>query len=214
MDTLTELQHRARLLLFIRSLVIVLGCTSGAARANLISNGSFEEAASGRSGWSWHRAADVPGWHGDNIEIWERFGGIGAYHGDRHAELNAHPGDGTSFTIYQDIPTTIGTEYSLSFAYGARRSDREAFLVEFADQSLLIDDHVVNQWSVFEDRFIARSASTRLAFTTVTPSAGTMGNFLDAISLENVSAEVRSPTGVSLLCAGLVGLFIARRCRR
>ncbi len=172
------------------SLVVSLLSVSSLAQENenLIINGDFEDTVvnNGNGGWQWYRSRDVSGWQGDNIEIWDNFGNIGAYEGAKHAELNAHPSDGTSFSIYQTFNTTVGQSYNLFFAYGARSNNRESFKVEVAGQKFKMDDHEVNQWSTFSETFVAQSDQTTLRFTSVNPKSATVGNFLDAIRVTAV----------------------------
>ena len=187
---------------------------SATANASLIINGGFEdtEVNGGNGGWQWYYSSDVDGWNGSNLEIWRDFGRIGPYEGEQHAELNAHPSDGGVFSIYQTFATTEGQSYDLFFAYGARRNNNESFLVELdgADSLLyrLMDDHTVNNWSTYSTRFIADSDFTTLRFTSVTPASGTVGNFLDAVSV----TEVPAPGSLALLGLALAGLgFRGRR---
>ncbi len=168
----------------------------GSANANLIVNGGFEDATV-TNGWRYYDSSVVTGWNGDNLEIWDNFGRIGAFEGEKHAELNAHPYDGTAFTIFQSFDTVIGQSYDVSFAYGARKSNKETFKVEFAGNTVVLSDHTVNNWSVFEQSFKATQTSTTLSFTSIVPGARTVGNFLDAISVET-SVDVPEPSMVAL----------------
>ena len=151
--------------------------------ANLIQNGGFEDTAVSSNSWAWFYASDVLGWSGSNIEIWDSFQGFSAFEGTQHAELNAHPSNGQAFSIYQSFNTQVGASYDLSFAYSARSSINEAFLLNLyaADNSSLVstllDDHEVRKWSLFNTSFVAIDLTTTLRFTSVTPNSGTVGNF-------------------------------------
>ncbi|MEM7613358.1 MAG: DUF642 domain-containing protein [Pseudomonadota bacterium] len=187
---------------------------STAANASLIVNGGFEDndVNGGAGGWQWYSASDVNGWDGSNIEIWQDFGSIGAYEGEQHAELNAHPNGGDVFSIFQTFSTVEGASYELFFAYGARRSDNEAFQVELLGASTLldqlIDDHTVNNvWETFSFTFTADSSETTLRFTAITPDTGTVGNFLDGISVVAVPA----PGTLLLLGGALIGFGLRRK---
>jgi hypothetical protein len=187
--------------------------------ANLIQNGGFEDTAVKSKSWAWFYADDVEGWSGSNIEIWDNYGGVTAYEGAQHAELNAHAGNGQSFSIYQSFATQIGMWYDLSFAYSARASSNEAFLVSLLASddseffSTLLNDHEVKQWSLFNNSFQAVDAVTTLRFTSVTPYAGTVGNFLDDIQVNtsfkslnvlNFASVVSAPSAALLALLGVV----------
>lgn len=184
-----------------------------AANATLIVNGGFEnnDVNGGAGGWQYYDSADVDGWDGSNIEIWQDFGAIGPYEGQNHAELNAHPNTGDVFSIFQSFSTVKGASYELFFAYGARRSDKEEFQVQLEGASFLldelIDDHVVNVWSTFSYSFTADSTETTLRFTAIKPDTGTVGNFLDGISV----VEVPAPGTLLLLGGALIGFGLRRK---
>ncbi|QNR67918.1 S-layer homology domain-containing protein [Paenibacillus peoriae] len=80
------------------------------ANVNLLANGSFEEPAYSSTNWyivkdsnpsiAWKTSAPD-----HNIEIWSHSnGGVSAYNGQQHAELNAY----YDSTLYQDVETTPG----------------------------------------------------------------------------------------------------------
>ncbi len=187
-----------------KALVVASGALlAGSVQANLIVNGGFESATV-ENGWSYGNEA---GWEGDNVEIWDNFGAIGPYEGEKHAELNSHPYTGNSFSIYQAFSTVIGQAYNLSFAYGARSSESESFQVDITGATAMIfDDHVVNVWSTYSGDFVATASETTLKFTSIVPSAGTVGNFLD-----DIKVTVPEPGSLGLLAFGLIGLGMARR---
>ncbi|MEL6301187.1 MAG: DUF642 domain-containing protein [Pseudomonadota bacterium] len=183
------------------------------ANASLIVNGGFEDTDvnDGNGGWEWYTSSNVDGWEGSNIEIWQDFGNIGPYEGNQHAELNAHPGSGDAFSIFQTFATNPGQVYELFFAYGARRNDNESFQVQLTGEGSLLDrlmdDHTVNNWSTFSYVFTADSSSTTLTFTSITPRDGTVGNFLDGVSVVSVPA----PGTLVLLGGALIGLGLRRK---
>ena len=197
--------------------ITLLLLSSSIAQANLISNGGFESPNISR-GWTY--GPDLGGWEGDNIEVWASgFLGVNSYEGRQHGELNAHPHDGTSWSIYQSFQTTLNELYDISFAYSARRNDRESFLFSLTDNTSTstifnqtIDDHNTGQWEFFSDSFLGTGNMMTLRFTSITPNSGTVGNFLDAV--EVVSAphgNVPEPGILALLGVGFLALGLSRR---
>lgn len=184
------------------------------AQANLITNGSFEDEAVSDGTWRWFIADDVNGWQGSNIEIWDDLrSDVQAYEGEQHAELNAHPYTGQSFSIFQNFETVAGQSYDLSFAYRARQSDQEMFQVTVGDQSgdllsTIVSDHTTSEWSLFTTSFIGTGNTTTLTFTSIIPSAGTVGNFIDDVK---VVASVPEASSIALFGLGIAGLMISRR---
>lgn len=183
------------------------------ASANLLVNGSFEDSpgltqASG--GWGFFNPSLIDGWdsNDNNIEIWNSgFNGVDAADGKQFAELNAHPQTGSAFTLFQDIVTTIGESYNLSFAYRARNG-QESFNVSAAGLNEQVLNTSTGSWTVFTGMFTATDEITRLMFTSVDPETETLGNFIDNVS---VVAKVPEPGTLALLGLGLAGLGIARR---
>jgi hypothetical protein len=179
------------------------------AQANLIVNGGFEDNVVPNGSWRYFTADNVNGWEGSNVEIWNHLNGVVAPEGNQHAELNAHPGNANSiFSIYQDFATVIGMSYDVSFFYSARSSANEAFNFSVASLTALVDDHIVGRWNQYNNSFRATDAITRIRFTNV--STGTVGNFLDGISVVG-RASVPEASSFVLLMVGLMGLLVMRR---
>jgi hypothetical protein len=73
----------------------------------------------------------------------------------------------------------------------------------------------VKQWTLFDTSFVATSALSKIVFTSVTPSTGTLGNFLDNVivtpSDELSTSNVSAPASVALMLVGVFGLMFSRR---
>lgn len=197
----------------------VLSCAA-ASNANIIVNGSFEDSIVGNNQWKVFTSANVNGWDGSTIEIWDSLQNFDSYEGDQHAELNAHNNNGNVFSIFQNFATTAGISYDVSFAYAARTNNGEQFSFDIESDNAIIDsvlfnNDLVKQWSLFETSFVATGALSKIIFTSVTPATGTLGNFLDDVivtpSDELSTVNASAPASVALILAGMFGLMFSRR---
>ena len=185
--------------------------------ANLVVNGGFEDSLVKEDQWKWFESSDVNGWDGSTIEIWDNFQDFDSYEGEQHAELNAHGNGGLAFSIFQTFATTIGETYDVSFAYAARTHNNEQFRYSISDNnsqidSVLIDNDKVKEWTFYESSFVALSTTSNIVFTAVTPHTGTVGNFLDSVSvIARTPVSVSSPASIALILSGLFGIMFARR---
>ena len=190
---------------------VIVGLLCMSAQANLIVNGGFEDNTVANGNWAYFSSADVNGWEGDNIEIWHQMGGVVAPEGQQHAELNAHPFDGSVFSIFQNFTTVIGQTYDVSFFYSARVDANEKFSFSAGSLSALLDNHVVGSWSQYTGSFVANSVLSTITFTTT--DAGTYGNFLDDVVV-TTKADVFESSPLVMLLIGMCGLVLVRRKNR
>lgn len=194
--------------------VALLGA-SFSSHATLIVNGDFEENFVASNKWVVFNSADVAGWQGSNIEIWNALGGAIAASGKNFIELNAHGSNSGAWSIFQTFATEIGRQYQLSFYYRARNNNNEAFEAKAADISWKLEDHVVGSWNLFSSIFVATGNSTTLTLSSLT--GGTMGNLIDNVqvsALPGPAVSVSAPATLAVFGAGLLLLAGGRRLRR
>ncbi|SNY58958.1 PEP-CTERM protein-sorting domain-containing protein [Arsukibacterium tuosuense] len=181
---------------------------SFSSHATLIVNGDFEENFVASNKWSVFNSADVAGWQGSNVEIWNALNGVVAASGNNFIELNSHGSNAGAWSIFQTFATEVGRQYELSFYYRARNNNNEAFEVSFAGLSQQLTDHTKAGWTLFTSIFTATDSSSTLSFTSL--NSGTQGNLIDNV---NVTA-VPEPATLAAFGAGLLALVGGRRLRR
>lgn len=198
--------------IYTQCLTLLAGaCLAVSANANLIVNGGFEENTVAAGNWAYFSSANVNGWDGDNIEIWDYYGGVVAPEGNQHAELNAHPFDGSVFSIYQNFATVAGQTYDVSFFYSARVDSNEQFSFSVDSLAAVLSDHVVGSWKKYTGSFLASSALSTISFTTY--DVGTYGNFLDDVVV-TARVNVVESNPLVMLLIGFAGLIFIRRKNR
>jgi len=194
---------------------VILGLSS-LSQANLIDNGGFENSTTS----SWEHKSDTD-WKGDRIEVWKsNFLGVKSHSGGFHGELNSHGANGadstggTAFSIYQIFDTIVDQLYSVTFAYRARTNNGEEFNFSVYDAGGdLLNANIINnkkdEWTVYNNTFVGTGNPTTLMFTSITPQSGTVGNFIDSVSV-----TVAEPGSFLLLSLGLLGLGASRKLSR
>lgn len=206
------------------SAALVAACFyTGAANANLIANGDFEAGIVNDAvpSWTISNSANVfvyatypsnnPFWYG---------GGSAAQNGDYAAVFNA--GDRSpNGTLSQTFSTSVGTQYMVSFDYGASAGGGQslyASVLGFDTTIELInviasDFNPLSPLSSFSFAFTANGSQSTLKF------ADYSGNYtvsLDGI-LDNVSVvAVPEPETYAMTLSGLalLGLVTRRRKRK
>ena len=179
---------------------------TAAAAPNLIVNGSFETPDAPTGGILITTA--VPGWShqaragttSSGIEIQDHTAGapaVGA--GDQFVELDS---DGPS-RIFQDVVTSPGSTYRLSFIYSARPGTPAAenhFRVSAGSAAAEIGpltSGAQTSWTTRTLDFVATAASSRIEFLDLSPeqASGGLGAYVDLVAVELIN----SPPG----CAGV-----------
>jgi hypothetical protein len=167
-------------------------------RENLLDNPSFEnpELATTTPGVSihgdglWVVLSSIPGWDGA-VELWNNMFG-GASHGDQNLELDV----AAPSTVSQEVDTTPGATYKLSFDFAPREgtSATDNAIEALVDGEVLIDAGAVNgSWVNYSGTFVASTTSTEISFSDVgtgTPGSGTL---LDNTKLCLVSNPAPAP---------------------
>ena len=178
------------------------------AATELVTNGSFEANAIGNGSWSIFNS--LTGWTGaPNIELRNNVAGA-AFAGSNYVELDTTGNSG----MYQNIATTAGEHYTLSFAFSARPNTGNTNDINVFWNGALVAANAgsnptgAHQWQVFNFDVIGAAGSSQLKFAAAGASDA-LGGSLDAVS---VVRAVPEPETYAMMLAGLglVG-FLARR---
>ncbi|WP_204141989.1 PEP-CTERM sorting domain-containing protein [Halomicronema sp. CCY15110] len=198
--------------------VAICSVASTAAADNLVTNGGFENPNLAPGTWSWFdEDTDVEGWkllnEDSTIEIRNNVSGT-AYEGNQFAEIDSHrytAKAGESMGFFQDIMTTVGKKYKLSFAFGPRNNVNgdNLFKVTFGDMWKEMDAGNSNGgWQLFSDTITATSDTTRLQFELM-GKYDTLGANIDDV---HVTAVPEPFSLLGLAAIGTVGAAgIARK---
>jgi Protein of unknown function (DUF642) len=188
---------------------------NGGASANLITNGDFENSVPS-TGW---QSSATTGFQ--NINTYRACcAPTGTYaSGPNVAFFGWDNLAGGS--IWQDVNTTIGQIYTVSFDYGAIARARLQTLnasardgtgfknvVASAALSAVGSANLSNITSSYSYAFVANSASTRIMFTDTSLITNSVDGVLDNVS---VTAAIPLPYTFGLVIAGALGLLVAHR---
>lgn len=196
---------------------VVLFLAAPAARANLITNGSFEIPTNppGPNGFAIFPA--IPGWTSPGgIEI-QRNSVLGAGNvaqdGLQYVELNVNG----PTSLSQDISgLQVGQQYLLTFYYSARPGTgaNTAVATFEGNPPIPLAAGPVGQiaWLQFSRLVTVTDSTSTLTFTGLTPNTS-LGNLLDNVSL--VQVAVPEPATLAVFGALAAGAFgLRRRVRR
>ena len=210
------------------STLLAFSALNAQAATNLVLDGSFEQ-ASVTSGWHVYTNVSgntLPDWtlaSGAGIEVQTNgtVGSVLAQDGSKYVELDSHAGNGglttpginTNSVMFQDIATTVGGKYDISFWYMPRpnvsaASNQINYSFGSSTGNISTVSNLQKTWEQVTFNFTATSALTKLSFQ-ADGTADTVGGFIDNVS---VMQAVPEPESYAMLLAGL-GLMgtIARR---
>ncbi|CAM4180675.1 DUF642 domain-containing protein [Pseudoalteromonas maricaloris] len=144
------------------ALMSVIGTASAA--DNLVVNGSFE--TSDNISGDWALFDNLQGWsrEGAKFEIQKQSLGIAVpQDGNQYLELDST----ANYTIYQNIPTTAGKKYKVSFYYSPRVINNDSTnraRAWFGDNTLVTMNATTRGWTKYEYTVEATGSSTQLRF--------------------------------------------------
>lgn len=195
------------------ALAALLAAPVLATAQNLVANGSFE--ADAQAAGSWSIQPGLSGWSGGlfGVELRNDVAGA-AFDGANFVELDSARGD----LISQEIATSAGQLYTVSFAYAAHTGLALLFngvevLWNGVSQGVFFGNPqgATNVWSLQSLTVAGAPGSSRLTFRAV-GDAHAPGGVLDAVAVTSAVAE---PGTFVLMLAGLGAVgFLARRYRK
>ncbi|MFO1432030.1 MAG: Ig-like domain-containing protein [Candidatus Competibacteraceae bacterium] len=166
--------------------------------SQLVTNGSFERPSIARG--TVIQSNNIPGWtrsatsRGIAIEIQNNVAGS-PYQGDQFVELDSNH----VTAIYQDLATTPGATYLLSFAFSPRPGVLENIMTiswgGSGVDTLTVDGTRVSTTDWNEHTYSLRAVGTsmRLQFDNLTERSNSVGSYLDAVSVTATPDHSNTP---------------------
>ena len=201
-------------------------------QANLLVNAGFEAPTLPKDTYSIMDDSKVPGWNStasdQKIEVWSTpFNGVSAFEGNQFAEIDANMQE----ALYQDV-TGITAGARLTFGLAHRgRATVESIRFTITDLGIdgiygTADDATLfaktyadgtGAWGYYssatEAAIISKGDTVRVSYASLTP--GSVGNFLDAVSLNATPTALAPEPGtwaaLALLCFATFGRTPLRR---
>ena len=214
--------------------VPLVSATAGAAPANLVTNGSFETLPAGStlpgSGFQSFLAGStaIPGWtvvtpsayQGANVgsvdivsDTYSTVPGASWNAADGHYSIDLAGTSGAPGGLYQDVPTTVGATYTLSYYTGVNGDETpgtsHTLTVNVTGQNpVTVTAAGVGEplmWVPHTATLVATSSTTRIGFDdTTVPSDGNKGPALDNVSLTPVADSITaSPVSITAKTTGV-----------
>lgn len=196
---------------------------SGAANANLISNGSFENNPLGSGSWSVY--SGLPSWNvyqGAGIEVQRSGTVVDAQDGNYYVELDSHGDNSNTFITQQVNGLTVGGDYNLSFFYQARTdngmNDNGIDVYwggpteDDVDLIFGIENKKASEMNGWEQYILTLQATAETMFVGFNADGkeNTLGGFIDNVTL----TQAPEPSTLALLGLGLVAFGIRRKATK
>ena len=192
----------------------LFGALPALAGVELVTNGGFE--TGDFTGWSVVNNpsgfTQVMGAFGDDVQL-------NPYAGNYFAALgfNASFDPGGPGTVEQTIATTVGQQYTFSFAYFAENGTPNAFSASFGDQTVFAVTNDTSfttnpiTWLYQSFAVTADSPSTTIAFVSYN---NPFYDGLDSVSVQAIPNPTPEPSSVAVWGLGAAAVFFVSRRRR